>query len=155
MLYSDSVGFTKCLMIHSCRQCTVQTTFSTYPAVKVVAVVAGTIALVVGVLAGFIAGVLVYHHINNYRSQSCKLSSHQQQQAAPVQFHNNCIWTMRIAWLPSTSKGIPMLLMYSGKHDDLSCQSVSVLQALCPLSLVLTVTDSSPSSRANFPASNV
>ena len=64
----------------------VQTTCSTCPSVEVVAAVAGTIALVVGVLAGFIAGVLVYHRISNYRSQSCKPEpySHQQQQAAPI-----------------------------------------------------------------------
>ena len=63
-------------------------------AVEVVAAVADTIALVVGVLAGFIAGVLagfiagvlIYHCISNHRSQSCKPepSSHQQWQAGPV-----------------------------------------------------------------------
>ena len=41
----------------------VQTTCSTCPSSKVVAAVAGIIALVFGVLAGFIAGVLNYHCI--------------------------------------------------------------------------------------------
>ena len=62
----------------------VQTTFSTCPAVEVVAAITGTIALVTGSLAGFLAGVLLYHCINSHRSQSYKLSSHQQRQAGPV-----------------------------------------------------------------------
>ena len=64
----------------------VQTTCSTCPAVEIATAVAGTIALAVGVLAGFVAGVLVYHCISNHQSQSSKPepSSHQQQQASPV-----------------------------------------------------------------------
>ena len=47
------------------------------------------LALVDGVLAGFIAGVLIYHCISNYRSQNCKPepSSHQQQ----FQFMSRCL----------------------------------------------------------------
>ena len=62
----------------------VQTTFSPCPAAEVVAAITGTIALVTGSLAGFLAGVLLYHCINSHRSQSCKPSSHQQRQAGQV-----------------------------------------------------------------------
>ena len=64
----------------------IQAIFSTCPAVKVMEAVAGTIALVVGVLAGFIAGVLIYYCISNYRLQSCKLetSSNKKQMAGPI-----------------------------------------------------------------------
>ena len=49
---------------------------------EVAAAVAGTIAFVIGVLAGFVAGVLIFCH----RSQTSKPepSSHQQRQAGPV-----------------------------------------------------------------------
>ena len=62
----------------------VQTTFSTYPAVEISAAVTGIIVLVVGVLAGFLAGVVVYHCISKHRFQSSKPkpSSHQPRQAA-------------------------------------------------------------------------
>ena len=58
-------------------------TISTGAAVGITAVVVGTIALIIGVLAG----VLVYHCINKHRFQSSKpeTSSHQQQQAAVPQ----------------------------------------------------------------------
>ena len=65
----------------------VQTTFSTCPAVEITAAVTGIIVLVVGVLAGFLAGVLVYHCISKHRFQSSKPEtfSHQQQQAVVPQ----------------------------------------------------------------------
>ena len=64
----------------------IQAIFSNCPAVEVVVAVAGTIALVVGVLEGFVAGVLIYHSISNHRSQSCKPepSSNKQQIAGPI-----------------------------------------------------------------------
>ena len=65
----------------------VQTTFSTCPAVEVAAAVTGTIALVVGVLAGVLTGGLLFYCISKHRLQSSKphSSSHQQQQAAVPQ----------------------------------------------------------------------
>ena len=62
----------------------VRTTFSTCPAVEITAAVTGIIVLVVGVLAGFLAGILVYHCISKHRFESLKPEtfSHQQQQAA-------------------------------------------------------------------------
>ena len=65
----------------------VQTTFSTCPAVEVAAAVTGTIALVVGVLAGVLMGGLLFHCISKHQSQSSKpeSSSHQQQQATVPQ----------------------------------------------------------------------
>ena len=62
----------------------VHTTFSTCPAVEVAAAVTGTIALVVGVLAGVLTGGLLFHCISKYPFQSSKpeTSSHQHQQAA-------------------------------------------------------------------------
>ena len=62
---------------------------STCSAVEIKAAVTGTTALVIEVRAGFIAGDLVYHCVNNHRirhrSQSCKPAScsHQQRQAGP------------------------------------------------------------------------
>ena len=64
--------------------------YSTCSAVEITAAVTGTTALVIEVWAGFIAGDLVYHCVNNHwirhRSQSCKPAScsHQQRQAGPV-----------------------------------------------------------------------
>ena len=55
----------------------IQTTCSTGGAVGIAVVVTGTIALTVGVLVG----VLLYYYISKHRSQSTKISSHQQQQA--------------------------------------------------------------------------
>ena len=66
----------------------VRTTFSTCPAVEITAAVTGITVLVVGVLAGFLAGILVYHCISKHRFESLKpeSSSHQQQQAVvPLQ----------------------------------------------------------------------
>ena len=56
---------------------------STGAAVGITAVIIGTIALIIGALAG----VLVYHCINKHRTQSSKPkpSSHQQQQATVPQ----------------------------------------------------------------------
>ena len=56
-------------------------TLSTGVAVGLAVVITGTIALVVGVLAG----VLLHHYIIKYRLQSSKTesSSHQQRQAGP------------------------------------------------------------------------
>ena len=64
-----------------------QTTFSTRPAVEITAAVTGIIVLVIGVLAGFLAGILVYHCISKHRFESLKpeTSSHQQQQAVVPQ----------------------------------------------------------------------
>ena len=65
----------------------VQTTFCTCPTVEITAAVTGIVVLVVGVLAGFLTGVLVYHCISKHRSQSSKPkpSSHQQHQAVVPQ----------------------------------------------------------------------
>ena len=59
-------------------------TFSTSAVVGISVVITGTIALVVGVLAG----VLLHHCIIKYRSQSPKAesSSHQQQQEAGPEY---------------------------------------------------------------------
>ena len=50
---------------------------------EVTAAVTGTIALVIGFLAGVLTGILLFHCIGNHRSQSSKSDSatHQQQQA--------------------------------------------------------------------------
>ena len=53
---------------------------------EVVVAVAGTIALVVGVLVGFVASVLIYNFISNHWSQSCKPepSSNKKQMAGSI-----------------------------------------------------------------------
>ena len=55
---------------------------------EVTAAVTGTIALVIGFLAGVLTGILLFYCIGKYRSQSIKpeTSSHQQRQAVvPLQ----------------------------------------------------------------------
>ena len=80
---------TRCLIYHLYISLDfVQTTSSTCPAVEITAAVTGIIILVFGVLAGFLAGILVYHCISKHRFESLKPEtfSHQQQQAVvPLQ----------------------------------------------------------------------
>ena len=79
---------TRCLMYHLYISLDfVQTTFSTCPAVEITAAVTGIIVLVFGVLAGFLAGILVYHCISKHRFESLKPEtfSHQQQAVVSLQ----------------------------------------------------------------------
>ena len=73
----------RCLQSHLV---VVQTTCSKCHAVEIAAAVTGIIVLVVGVLVGFLPGILVYHCISKHCSLSSKpgTSSHQQWQAGPV-----------------------------------------------------------------------
>ena len=69
----------------------VQTTCSTCHAVEIAAAVTGIIVLVVGVLVGFLPGILVYHCISKHCSLSSKPGHPSTNSGKQAQFMKRCL----------------------------------------------------------------